>query len=306
MYDRFYVFFCVLIFIIVSLFFSQKIIFAATTTEILIITAVVPSSGGGGGGSDPPVVVPTEVEFLGKAYPNSVVTLLKDAQFIDSTTASMDSDFEIIITEITGGTYLFSFYSEDIYGIRSDLVTLSVDIINDAKTEVSGIFLPPTIETDKSAVKQGDELLIYGQTVGNGEVVIEIGSGTTSSSTIMVTDSNTDGLYEYHFDTSPLSYGDYTVKSKAVLGTVESSYGKTMAFSVGDENIFKEDPPYTFLMGDLNDDGKVDIVDFSIAAFWYKNSPLSEEFAAIEAERLNGDGKVDLVDFSIMAYYWTG
>ncbi len=303
MYDRSHFFLYILIFIITTFFFFQRVIFAATTTvqEVLNITAVVPGGGGDGGGDTPPVT-PTEVNFYGKAYPNSTVTLLKDAQLLDKTTASSNSDFEIVIMSITGGTYLFSFYTEDIYNIRSDLVTMSVNVINDAKTTVSGIFLPPTIETDKSTVKQGDELIIFGQTIGNGEVVIEIGSSTTSSSTTMTTNTSGNGLYEHHFDTAILSFGDYTVKAKAIFDEVESSYGKTIAFSVGDENVFKEP---TFLIGDLNDDWKVDVVDFSIAAFWYKQ-PLSEEFAEIEAERLNGDGKVDLVDFSIMAYHWTG
>ena len=56
---------------------------------------------------------------------------------------------------------------------------------------------------------------------------------------------------------------------------------------------------------DLNCDKRVNLVDFSIAAYWYKRT-ISAEFAVKEKERLNGDGKVDLVDFSIMAFYWTG
>jgi hypothetical protein len=50
----------------------------------------------------------------------------------------------------------------------------------------------------------------------------------------------------------------------------------------------------------MNNDRRVNLVDFSIAAYWYKRSspPASVD--------LNGDGKVDLVDFSIMAFYWTG
>ncbi len=56
---------------------------------------------------------------------------------------------------------------------------------------------------------------------------------------------------------------------------------------------------------DLNCDGRVSLVDFSIAAYWYKK-PLSTAFSEIEADRLNGDGRIDLVDFSIMAFYWTG
>jgi hypothetical protein len=54
---------------------------------------------------------------------------------------------------------------------------------------------------------------------------------------------------------------------------------------------------------DLNCDKKVNLIDFSILAYWYKR-PLTKE--AKQKVDLNGDGKVDLVDFSIMAYYWTG
>lgn len=67
----------------------------------------------------------------------------------------------------------------------------------------------------------------------------------------------------------------------------------------------EETPGLCFRKGDLNDDCNVDLVDFSIAAYWYKK-PLSERFRAIEAQKLSGDGEVTLKDFSIMAYWWTG
>ncbi len=75
-----------------------------------------------------------------------------------------------------------------------------------------------------------------------------------------------------------------------------------MGFVVGDTNVKKTG---TFMRGDLNGDGRVNLIDFSIAAYWY-HRPLSQSFIKIEASSLNGDGKLDLIDFSIMAYYWTG
>lgn len=57
--------------------------------------------------------------------------------------------------------------------------------------------------------------------------------------------------------------------------------------------------------GDLNDDGPVNLIDFSIAAYWHDKS-LPAILLAREKERLNGDGRIDMADFSIMAYYWTG
>jgi hypothetical protein len=67
---------------------------------------------------------------------------------------------------------------------------------------------------------------------------------------------------------------------------------------VGTKTVLKEKPE--IVKGDFNKDGRVNLVDFSIAAYWHKrpSPPVSVD--------LNGDGKVDLVDFSIMAFYWTG
>jgi len=77
-----------------------------------------------------------------------------------------------------------------------------------------------------------------------------------------------------------------------------------VGFAVGTKSIFAE-VGKKFLKGDLNDDNRVNLIDFSIAAYWYYR-PFNQDFRLKEAERLNGDGKIDLVDFSIMAYYWTG
>ncbi|MCU0652972.1 MAG: hypothetical protein MUD10_01820 [Candidatus Pacebacteria bacterium] len=58
------------------------------------------------------------------------------------------------------------------------------------------------------------------------------------------------------------------------------------------------------IKGDLNRDNQVDLVDFSIAVFWYEKK-LTGKIAEAEKNYLNGNGKIDITDFSIMAYYWT-
>ena len=59
--------------------------------------------------------------------------------------------------------------------------------------------------------------------------------------------------------------------------------------------------PVSSLVGDANGDGHVDLIDFSIAAYWYDRSEAPP--AHVD---LNQDGKVDLIDFSILAFHWTG
>jgi hypothetical protein len=88
--------------------------------------------------------------------------------------------------------------------------------------------------------------------------------------------------------------------SKAARDGQISSDSKAVAFTVGDTNLALEKKVVALLKSDLNNDGKDNLIDFSIMAFWYNkpNSPAKVD--------LNGDGKINLVDFSIMAYYWTG
>ena len=54
---------------------------------------------------------------------------------------------------------------------------------------------------------------------------------------------------------------------------------------------------------DLNNDCRVNLIDFSIAAFWWGKTP-TPEFMKAEIQMLNGDGVVNIYDFSILAYYW--
>ena len=74
----------------------------------------------------------------------------------------------------------------------------------------------------------------------------------------------------------------------------QSEYSQTVSFSI-------VPPSFVCRGADLNFDGKVDIIDFSILLyFWGETSP--ENICA----DINQDQIVDLVDFSIMMYYWTG
>jgi len=256
------------------------------------------SSGGGGGGGGgyvaPPVV--TQVNFSGRAYPKSAVTLLKDAQVAATTVAGADANFQISLSGLSAGNYIFSVYSEDSKGVRSSLLTFPVSVTSGATTNVSGIFIAPTIAVDKSEVKRGDNIAIFGQSVSSAEITISVNS---DEEFFAKTPADKDGVYLYNFDTTQLEVGQHLAKSKASLGGEISSFSKAVGFSVGTKSVAVE-PEKKVLKGDLNNDGRVNLIDFSIAAYWYKrpNPPAKVD--------LNKDGKVDLVDFSILAYYWTG
>jgi len=135
-----------------------------------------------------------------------------------------------------------------------------------------------------------------------GEITISVSSGEEYFEKVTADDS---GVYLFNFDTTPLEYGSHFTKSKAATKGEVSSFSKTLSFLVGTRTIFAEAPKKCPGKADLNSDCEVNLVDFSIAAYWHKRQ-LSLSFKQTEIEKLNGDGVITLVDFSIMAFYWTG
>ena len=258
-------------------------------------------SGGGGGGGGAPPQSQTRVILSGRAYPGMKVTILKDAQIAASTVADPAANFRVAVSGLSTGSYIFGVYSEDNQKIRSSLLTFPTQITSGVTIEITNIYIAPTIAVDKSEVKKGDNIAIFGQSIPNSDVTIVVNSEQEIFNKIK---ADTGGIYLLNFDTVPLEKGQHSTKSKSAIGGAISSFGKVVNFLVGDKTVFAQ-PTAEVLKGDLNNDGRVNLVDFSIAAYWYKR-PISMEFAVKEKERLNGDGKVDLIDFSIMAFYWTG
>jgi len=258
------------------------------------------SSGGGSGGGgglfafDP---LAGHVSLRGIAYPGSMVVLMRDGQIISQTQAGEDAVFLFDIDRVTPGAYTYGVWSRDTHGNRSIVYTFTIPVANGVGTVISGIFLPPTISFDKSQVRQGDTIRLFGETAPQARLHVSVGSAKTLVRELV---AEQNGSWTYYLDTSLLEYGRHTVTSKAFVGEVKSGTSTMIQFTVGDQTVLKAaSVPVTV---DLNGDSRVNIVDFSIMAFWYKR-PLTETGARSD---LNHDNKVDLKDFSILAYYWTG
>ena len=267
----------------------------ATSTQISSTPVAGGGGGGGGGGGN------SGVRFSGRAYPLSRVSILKDGQIAVTTIAGPDSNFGATLSDLATGNYTFSVRGEDRNNLVSNPFVFPIFITDNVITEVGGIFISPTITTDKVQVKKGDNIVIFGQTANNADVLISINSEPEH---FVTRKSDKDGVYLLNFDSSILALGSHTTKSKASTENEISPYSSSVSFKVGSENILSG-PVTCQMKADLNNDCRVNLVDFSIAAFWYKKS-LSGAFNVIEKSKLNGDNKVDLIDFSIMAFHWTG
>jgi hypothetical protein len=273
-------------------------------TPVGSIGTTTGGSGGGGGatgvttgatGGD--TVGTGRITFSGRAYPSSRVSILKDGVLAVSTVADPLASFSVSINSLPNGNYNFSVFGYDTNERKSTAFSFPVYITENSTINIGGIFLSPTIDIDKSVVKQGENVAIFGQSVPESDVTISVHSAQEFFNKVK-TDKN--GVYLLNFDTTPLEIGNHTAKSKSAYATEVSPFGNTVAFKVGTETKIKEAVTCSTLRGDLNCDKKVNLVDFSIMAFWYKKSspPVNVD--------LNKDGVISLVDFSIIAFNWTG
>ncbi len=261
------------------------------------------SSGGGGGGgggqaATPPVETATVV-LSGRAYPGSIVSILKDSILQSRVPVQESAAFTSTIENLSGGTYLFSVYARDTNGNQSSTITIPVTLTVGVTTHIDGIFLAPTIDVDKKQVKRGNPIRVFGQSSPLSTITITVNSDTEL---FFQTPSDKNGIYSYSFLTSPLELGTHGTYSNASKSGEVSPKSQTINFAVGTVDISKTKAtaPLCGPRGDLNCDGRVNLVDFSIQAFWYKKKGFPPAYD------LNSDKAISLIDFSIMASNWTG
>lgn len=271
----------------------------ATSAEVSatpIATNPTATSGGSGGG----YLITTGVTFKGRAYPNTKVIVLQDGGRVAETIAGPDAEFTIMITGLSAGSYSFGILAEDRRGIRSTLISFPIEIMKGAVASVGGIFIAPSADVDKKEVRRGDTITVFGQSIPRADIIIKVNS---KNEFFTATKTDTDGVYVYALDTSPLEIGGHTAKAKSTIKGTISPFGTAVSFSVTKKIAVQKNQPTQScapIKGDLNGDCRVNIVDFSILAHWY-NRP-----SAPVAIDMNNDGKINLKDFSIMAFYWSG
>ncbi len=274
-------------------------------TNNISITAIVPSQqpsgggggGGGGGSSTPSGVQDTGALFRGVAYPGSIVSLLQNGRVVAEQPASPDASFSIGLYGISSGTYVFALRAQDANGRQSALSTYTILVTQGATTVVRGIFLAPTVAIDKQEVRRGDILTVLGKTVPNAQVTVVFNSETQLIKRAIVDSS---GNWTYKLNTLELEYGDHQTKARAESDFDITPFSQSLAFKVGTQTVLNTDVVKNFSIYDLNKDGKVNLVDFSMLVYWYRrpSPPVAYDF--------NKDTQVGLADLSMMIYHWTG
>lgn len=255
------------------------------------------STGGGGnsasGGRDTELGE-TQVTIQGRAFPSVTVNVLIDGESVGTVRTNSRGEFTFNV-DTDPGTASFSFWATDTRGTRSATVNTTFDVTQGAVTNLSGILIPPTLRSSIATLNPGDTISLSGQTVPNATVEVSVDNGKRT----LTATSDALGSWSLDLNTNGLTADTHTVKARFVTGTgqlkTESQYGSLVSLFVGVEG-------KTTSNSDLNRDGKVNLIDFSILIFWWGTDGGGSNPPA----DINKNGKVGLEDFSILLFNWTG
>lgn len=264
--------------------FSSFALFGTTSTT-------APSSGGGGGGGGG-YSVPSGngiIIIKGTAYPKSTINILLDGIVVSKIDTSSNARFEVTLNNVPAGSRLVNLFSTDTNNRKSITTSFAVTVTAGTTITLANILMPPTIDVSSTNVARGQSVKIFGYAEPTAEVNIHVASEETV--TKIISDSN--GAYALLFDTKPLTEDEHITKSRAVFESSVSPFSHVLQFFVGKGGTLKT--------ADLNKDGRVNIIDFSIFLFWWN----TKQAKGLKVADINGDGKVNIVDFSIMLFQWT-
>ena len=254
------------------------------------------SSGGGSsrsGGSSVDLG-DTEISVSGRAYPNRTVHILLDGSEVGTVRANSSGQFDFSRTA-SPGTATMGFWVTDANNNRSITLTTTFDVTQGAITNVNGILLPPTLTIDDVTINPGDTITISGQAVPGSEVEVHFDDSETVVSAVV----DSGGLWTLAYNTTGMSAAEHTVRARYVLGSgalkTYSSFSTTLQLFVGVDG-----SPTT--PSDLNRDGSINLIDFSILIFWWGTNGGDSDPPA----DINGNANVGLEDFSILLFNWTG
>jgi hypothetical protein len=256
--------------------------------------------GGGGGAAITPTVSQTSVFFTLQTIPNAAVTVLRDSQVAATSTADTAGHASLSLTDLAEGDVRLTIFAQ-IQGQQSTPVSFTVHITKGSSTSINNLLLPPMLTMSQTTSQNQPALLIQGWSTPGSTVTISTGLSQSATTTV-IAGANGQFSQTLFIRGEPLS--SLWATAFATIGTLQSATTNRVQLQSSTQNNTQTQNPTggsaTSIFPDFNHDGHINLIDFSILAFWYRR-PKPPAYLD-----LNSDGVIDLKDFSILAFHWTG
>lgn len=249
-------------------------------------TPELPSSeevGGGGGGGRRP----TTVTFSGRAFPEAKIFIIdKDAKsekvISQDIVADAGGAFQISFVGVLQSQHSFGLSIKDKENRSTQTKFFNIDVRANDLIE-KDIFASPTVGFAERLVTRGHSAIIVGNASPGNKVSLEIDEKIEKEAEV-----GEDGSYKVIVDSGILEFGTHRVRVKQIdTGrNQESDYSLTNTFVVSNLILPKTD---------LSGDGVVNIQDWSM----FLSGWGSEDRSQKQIIDFNEDGKIDISDFSI-------
>ncbi len=286
----------------------------ATSTSAVTVTARVvdpnappdpgpnPPSGGGGGGGSPagPNTPAAVITLSGRFAPNATISITLSG--VPAKVISTDSNglFAVSIPGLTQGLYSVSLVARDaVTSTFATSVSYSLYATIGVETIVSNIAFSPLLVLDKTNFRPDEKIPYSVRGVPSSSFELFVDNALSLTGRLGPAGSYADNLTSK----KKLPLGKHTVTLREKLATSTLLMSSPYEFFIGDGRTVPSAPKGDGgcpKKGDFNGDCKVNIIDFSILAFWHNRLNFPKKFD------LNNDGKINVKDFSILAFYWTG
>lgn len=263
---------------------------AVKNTRVSQISAVVTYTPISTAGSSPGRKI--RVILSGRAYPGSKIEVLRrgsadeDAPYLtvplETHKVSDDGTFDLSLGALVLDEYFFALRVEDKDGRKTGIIAFDVNLKTTDILEAKDIFIPPTIELEKTVVARDKTINIFGYAGSNNLIEVEI-----DGLILQTVKAGEDGYWTAVITTSALTFGEHAIKVRQADSSGQQSrfsLTKTLKISL-----------LKFPEADFNGDDVINITDWSVFLFRWGQGDENVRLAI----DLNKDGKINISDFSM-------
>ncbi len=232
------------------------------------------------------------VIFSGQAYPGSKIEVLRRGSLdenapyltipLETYKVSDDGTFDLSLGVLASDEYFFALRVEDKDGRKTGIIAFDVDLKTTDTLEAKNIFIPPTVELEKTVTARGKEVNIFGYAGPHNLIEIEIDGFIAQTAK-----AGEDGYWTAAINTSALTPREHAVKVRQIdRSGQESRFSLARSFRIS----LLKSPEV-----DFNGDGVINITDWSVFLFRWGQD---DENVRLTID-LNKDGKINISDFSM-------